>query len=270
MATKIDYVTSWTARLQSRLYTQFKSAVTWQQWAAMLGQQFQDLEDAAQTFFTLFSIDDSVGVQLDTIGRLVGQVRAGIDDATYRLYLKTRVLANRSTGTPEELYKLFITMLGSTVSPRYFAGFIKQFALRLTNLALTRTQALVAAQFLKSAREAGTRGVLEWQENVDSLMFSFDGAPCLTTALAAGGVVFTVDVTSTAGFPASGTVILSGAGGLESFTYSSITGNSFNYSGFFYTPGANHPIGEPVTQTGLTLGTGLGFDQGTYAGAIST
>lgn len=174
MANQIDYVSDWGARLRTRLYAQFASAPTWQAWCEkVLGPQFQDLEDAAQTFLTLLDIDNSVGVQLDVIGRIVGQVRSGTDDPTYRLYLKARILANLSTGTVEELYGVFLAMLGNGIGLIYKPGKIKQFSISIA-LVLTRIQALLAVKFLGDSKEAGARGLLEWKETADSSMFTFD------------------------------------------------------------------------------------------------
>lgn len=176
MAFTIDYESDWALRLRRLLYTQFRDATTWQQWCDdVLGPQAQDLEDALQTLFTLFSIDDCEGVQLDIIGRVVGQPRNSVDDATYRVYLKARILANRSTGTTEDLYAVFNALLGaigfvSTTSP------IRQFAFR-AKTAITRTQAMIAIEFLRAAKEAGAGAVFEWQESPTAQMFTYDTGP---------------------------------------------------------------------------------------------
>lgn len=175
MAT-MDLVESWQKRLRSRLYAQFASALTWQAWVDdVLAPQFQDLENAAQTILAILDIDNSVGVQLDVIGRLVGQVRLGVNDVTYRLYLKARVLANRSTGTVEEIFGVMRTLFGAATRPRYTGGYVKQFSIRLSGVVVTRAQALIASDFLKASKESAARGLLEWHESDDSVMFTFDG-----------------------------------------------------------------------------------------------
>lgn len=174
MAT-IDYVVDWSARLRSRLYTQFRGKVTWGQWTDVLGSLSQDWEDAAQTLLTILDIDASSGFQLDAIGRMIGQSRVGADDPTYRLYLRARVLANRSTGTAEEIYGVMIALYGAAAKPLYLGGYVKQFAMRVQNAVLTRAQALIGVQFLGAAKEAAARGVLEWKESADSVVFTFDG-----------------------------------------------------------------------------------------------
>lgn len=174
MAT-IDYVESWAQRLRGRLYAQFRNATTWQKWCdEILGPQFQDLEDATQSLLSLLDIDNSVGAQLDMIGRYVGQPRLGLLDVTYRLYLRARVLANKSTGTVEEIFAIMRALYGASAGPRYLPGYVKQFAIRITKT-LTRTEALVGVSFLGSSKEAGARGLLEWRETDSASVFTFDG-----------------------------------------------------------------------------------------------
>jgi hypothetical protein len=176
VANQIDYIDDWAARLRSRLYTQFRSATTWQAWCdEVLGPQFQDLEDAGQTLLTLLDIDDSEGVQLDTIGRVIGQPRNGVNDETYRLYLSARVLANKSTGTVDDIFKVMRALFGEDETlPTYQGGWVKQFSIRI-GAALTRSEALIATEFLGDSKEAGARGILEWRESAPALMFQFDG-----------------------------------------------------------------------------------------------
>lgn len=183
---KIDYVADWTARLRSRLYTQFRGLHTWELWIGLLARQFQDLEDSGQTLFGVYDIDNSSGVQLDAIGLIVGQARNGLDDATYRLYLKARIVANRSTGSPEEIYAVFRALLGliGFVITTDVLG-IKAFKVRIKS-AITRAQALAALDFLRDSKEAAARAILHWQETDDTNLFRFDIGPGFDVGLFAG------------------------------------------------------------------------------------
>lgn len=176
---KIDYVKDWAARLRSRLYTQFRNKVTWEQWIVhVLAPQFQDLEDSAQTLNTLLDIDNSYGVQLDIIGVIVGQKRLSTDDATYRVHIKARIQANRSTGTPEDLYKVFRALLGDTIGLVITtrASDVKAFTLRVRG-DITSAQVTVALLFLGIAKEASVRGLLEWIEVPEAQVFRYDTGP---------------------------------------------------------------------------------------------
>jgi hypothetical protein len=156
----IDYITDWSSRLKSRLYEQFKYKPNFVAWAEMIARQVQDLEDATQALRTIISIDDSVGPQLDNLGRIIGQVRTGIDDATYRLYLRARIAANKSNGTAENIYRVFRALFGN-IGFTIRQGGNKSFALTIRT-PLTAAQVAVAVSFLRDSKEAGARANLEY------------------------------------------------------------------------------------------------------------
>lgn len=184
----IDYVSDWAARLRTDLYAQYQGKVTWAQWVTLLARQTQALENSAQSLLTILDIANSVGVQLDVIGRIVGQPRLGAVDATYRLYLYARILANNSDGTAEQLYTIMTTLFGSGMI--YIPGIVKQFILQITTV-LTATQAAVAVQFLKDAEEAGARGILQWQQAANASMLYTGATAMIAVAYTAGLPVIT-------------------------------------------------------------------------------
>lgn len=76
---------------------------------ALLGQ-VASLEGAAVQLLTLRSIWTATGDQLDTLGRIVGQLRAGLVDAEYRLMILGRIFVNRGDGTLDQFDDL-LTLL---------------------------------------------------------------------------------------------------------------------------------------------------------------
>ena len=261
---QIDYIADWASRLRSRLYTQFRGKAGWTKWTdAVLGPQFQALEDAWQTILTILDIDGSSGLQLDTIGKIAGQPRGGVDDPSYRLYLKARILANRSTGTPEDLFSLYTAMLGVSALPTYKAGWNKQFAIKL-GAVITRAQALIGVSFLTEAKETGARGILEWQEYADSLMFEFASdhatVSSTTTSGLIGGATTACPLASATSFPNSGRVYISGSNN-EYIRYTSKAGNTLTLANAVT---LGHSAGDTVE---VIYGDGLGFDDGYFAGA---
>lgn len=79
------------------------------------GQQIQDLEDVLFTFDQRLDIDNSVGVQLDRVGTIVGQARRGLDDAAYRLLLKAKAGRNVSEGDIERVLSVWKLITTGTV-----------------------------------------------------------------------------------------------------------------------------------------------------------
>lgn len=247
--TTIDFISDWASRLRGRLYTQFRNKVTWEKWVTLLARQAQDLENAGQTLFSLLDIDNSEGVQLDTIGRIVGQERLGFDDVGYRLLLRARIISNKSTGTTEDLYKVFRALFGSGMA--YIPGIVKQFVLRITTV-LTPLQAAIGVQFLGDAEEAGARGILEWQEFSNDSMFYTANCAILTLGLATANV-FLCDGSD--GFPDSGSVIIDfGLPNQETLTYTRLSPGAFLSPielAFDHSPGASV---ELVGDDGLGFG----------------
>lgn len=66
----------------------------------------QEIENAAWDVILKRMIDNAQNAQLDTIGKLVGQIRNGQDDATYRVYITARIRINRSHGHPDDVIQV--------------------------------------------------------------------------------------------------------------------------------------------------------------------
>lgn len=183
----VDYVTDWAGRLQSRLYMQFATKPKIKAWAAMLGRQAQDLEDSAQAILTITNIDGSIGAQLDNLGRFIGQPRVGLDDPTYRTYLRARILANKSSGTPEALYRVIGALFSGAVMKITSSG-VKSFVLKVSTVVMSTAQANAALAFLIDSKEAGARVVLEYQQAPDARLLRFDTLPGFDNGIFGGAL----------------------------------------------------------------------------------
>ena len=208
---------SWPIRLRGRLYTQFQAA----QWAVSLANAVGAQQDAIQAaqvaLLSLWSIDPITsdtssaaygvgrGVQLDRIGRLVGQPRSGADDESYRYYLRARIAANRSNGTVDDLIRVFKAKLGATETPLYTPGGTASFILQLST-PMTDAVAEIALYFLRYAKMAGVRALLETQALPDTLMFYTALASYVSSPASIGDA--TIDVIDASTFPTSGSVII--------------------------------------------------------------
>lgn len=247
--TRID----WTTRLLGRIYQQFVGAPNIEAIVRAKAAQYQAIEDALHQLLTLPSIDDSYGAQLDNLGRILDMARGGATDASYRLYLKAKARALRSTGTAESIYKTFRALLGNN-SASLIVSRVGIAALTLTVLeVMTSTMATVGLYMLRIAKMAGVRAWLLWQQNVDSEMFIFDTSTNLSQQELIG--VTTLHVYSTAAFPSSGSLILGYSGtDQETVTYAGKTGTTF--TGVSATTNL-HELNTCVSLVGTT-GKGMG------------
>lgn len=249
----VDYIESWSDRLKSRLYFQFRDEASWNAWCdSIIGPQAQSTEDASETLLLILSIDDIEGVLLDVAGRIVGQKRAGLDDPTYRLYLKARIAANKSDSTPSALYRVF-SLLFPGHAIRVTTSPVKSFVFHVDGT-ITDVEALAALDFLASIKEAAARSILEWQEQDDDETFTFAVATSCMRASSISDTTMTIDPRLVGKFTATGQVVIDGGlAAAETVSYTSIVGNVITFAA----PLAKaHAIGAEVELVG---DPGLGF-----------
>lgn len=264
----VDDIPDWPARLRAKVYTQFSQSNWAVPTANAIGAGVQSLQNLLVALLSLWSIDPITndptsaaygvgrGVQLDRIGRLVGQPRSGADDDHYRYYLRAKIRANKSNGSPDDLIAVFKAMLGATEIPLYSPGNNASFILQLST-PMTEAVAAIALYFLRIAKQAGVRALLETQELVDSLMFYTAEVTYLTSAVSIGDA--TIDVSDASAFPTSGDVVLeSGTVDAETVTFSHRSDTTLYLS---VMPVAAHDAGGSVTLVGSA---GLGFPVATY------
>ncbi len=76
----------------------------------------QGFEDAAYTIIPKLVVDDNEGKQLDGIGDIVGQLRNGLEDDDYKIYLKGKIGLNNSNGTLDDIYLIWNAFSLATTS----------------------------------------------------------------------------------------------------------------------------------------------------------
>lgn len=143
---------------------------------ALLGaliQQAQDAEDAAFSIHDGFNLDTAVGAQLDGLGGIVGEPRNGREDETYRLWIRARILLNRSSGKVGEIYDIFNLIIPAGTEPELTDYYPAAFVLSITGGALEPDLADQLSLILHQAKAAGVGASLTWQESADADTFQF-------------------------------------------------------------------------------------------------
>lgn len=143
----------------------------------------QALETALLALLTDRAVNTAVGAQLDQLGVIVGQGRAGLSDADYRRYLRTKIKTNRSNATVEDLIdvvQLMIIDAALTVSVQRQA--LADIVIRLGGIAVTLSLATATATFLRQAKAAGVRLHLEYSSATPARTFRLDVGPGLDDA----------------------------------------------------------------------------------------
>lgn len=102
------------ARSISRLIEYFRRGPRNQALMTGIVGQVQDLEDSAWSLYYGLRLDNATGVNLDVIGRRVGEPRLGRVDDDYRAAIRTRILVNLSKGRVEDLIAIVRSLLPNT------------------------------------------------------------------------------------------------------------------------------------------------------------
>ena len=95
--------------------SEYQNSTNLLSWAAVLLRPFIDAAIAVGTLAAAFDVDRAGGVQLDTIGLILGASRTVgfqpsggvspvLDDSTYRIYLKAKIVQNQWDGQIGSLY----------------------------------------------------------------------------------------------------------------------------------------------------------------------
>lgn len=245
---------------RARVTQQFKDKPNFDALVVLLAQECDGLEQVFFDLMSFYATDTAGGAQLDVIGRIVGEPRnSETDDAVYRRRILARIRANKSSGTPEEIYAVFgalgIEDMELVLQPT--AGF----SLRIGET-LTAAQAAQYSRFLGAARAAGVHGIFEWFQGSEATTMSCT-CQTNTTAIASVGAT-AITVSSLVGFSASGQLALGGSAvdingdpdDYDVYTYAQATGGQFK--------GLTPPIflerasGSTVTQYPFPVGMGLG------------
>lgn len=163
-----------------RLALQFQDRPNFVQLLTELAVQCNGLEIVYGEQFPLLPvIATGTGIQLDVIGRIVGEPRGGFDDPTYRLHLVAKIYLNRSSGTPDQIYALFTALLGSIDGLSLTEEPPAAFTIHANGAALDQTTADYLLQILHRAKGAGIDARLNWSTVPGSETFTFLGGPGL-------------------------------------------------------------------------------------------
>ena len=87
----------------AKFLEQFKDKANLEALARSYLNRIQELENAIWEVINIRGIEESEGVGLDAIGRIVGRPRLALVDADYRIALRAQIRINRSSGTPEDM-----------------------------------------------------------------------------------------------------------------------------------------------------------------------
>lgn len=133
----------------------------------------QYLEGVLQQLYSERSIDTAIGAQLDVLGRLVGQARDGLNDDTYRRYIRARISVNRSKGRIQDIIRV-ADLVVDDVHARFNLKNQGRaaYVLKIEDVATTFALSLVVLDLVKDATAAGVRVIIESNADVPANAFT--------------------------------------------------------------------------------------------------
>lgn len=255
----VTQITNHVEQAKARFTEQFKDKTKLLQFLEAMLADTQDLETAMYALLTLRQVDTAEGVQLDVLGRIVGQPRLGLSDDDYRPFIKTRIAVNQSDGLVSQLINIVqLALSGQIADLDTLTVKVEQqppAAIEVIVQGTTLTEAFsdFLLGFLLDAKAAAARLILRFLLSEDAESFS----TAIFTALNGGhgASATTLIVDSTADFPTSGSLILDqGLPVEETVTYIAKTATQFTGVS------ATSNVHSDNAAVQLATGPGLGFD----------
>lgn len=146
-----------------------------QKFVAALAEPFQDLETAWHQMLAMRDVNQSQGVHLSTLGKLVGRPRSVVgDDEIYRRLVRAQVAVNKSTGRIDELLAIcelvvFDPSAEYVLDNQGNAAYV----IRIEGIALDWAVATLLVSLLRKATAGGVRVILEWWTQLEPELFRY-------------------------------------------------------------------------------------------------
>lgn len=151
-----------------------------QSYLGALAGECQPTEDGLTQLLLDRRISTAAGVQLDVLGKIVGQARGGLSDDDYRRFIRARISANKSSGTVEDILRVAVGVLGDddaaleirTLPPA-------SFRLRVNEIEVSDDIGTILLGFLRDTAAAGVGAVLQYTpaDPSDALLCDLSTAP---------------------------------------------------------------------------------------------
>lgn len=144
-------------------------------WLSIDIDRLQRIEDVLLAIYAAFDVDTAVGDQLEALGEIVGEKRKGRADELYRLWVKARIVINRSNGKVHDLLKITRIVLGSDPLVTYTPDYPMAFRIDIVG-STPNVPTLVA--ILEEARAGGVKMHVTYTDDpLFSFTFADDDSP---------------------------------------------------------------------------------------------
>lgn len=171
----MDKIASHSAEALKRLPEVLKNKPQLAAWITALCQPAQTIEDVLYQLLVERTVDAGSGAQLDTLGKIVGQPRDGLNDTDYRRYIRARIATNKSSGLTNELLHIARLIVNdSDANIRWDPSYPTAGTITVSSIPFDATLASILVKFLRAAAASGVRILLEWTELDTEDLFFWD------------------------------------------------------------------------------------------------
>lgn len=140
---------------------------------AVLGP-VQTLEDTFQSIILSRRVNYATGDALDLLGKLVTQPRNGLDDESYRRFIRARIATNSSDGLVEELINISHLVIDDDDAYVHVANIgVAALHIIIEDIVMDTDLAEIVVSFLRQAASGGVRVVVEYWPEPEAQMFAF-------------------------------------------------------------------------------------------------
>lgn len=169
---RVDHV----ALALERLPAYLRDKPRWRELLTVLVTPLQEIEDATQAVILQRNLDDAEGAQVDQLGAIVGEARAGATDAVYRRRIRARIAVNLSRGLSEDLIRIArLIVYDAGASIEIEQQDVATVVVRIGTLATDAAVAADVIAFLRVSASAGVRVLVEYSPVAPANTFTLDG-----------------------------------------------------------------------------------------------
>lgn len=177
-------ITDHVERALARLLEQDKGKPRLEALVKIFADRYQRIENVVTQLANNRWVLTAEGVQLDTLGEIVGEPRNGKIDDVYRLWIRARILINRSSGKVSELLRVARIILGDAPDLVYTPEPPAAFQIELTGVSGSGDVARVLFDALNQVRAGGVRMNILYNDDIPTAFtFNIDGTEGVSDAV---------------------------------------------------------------------------------------
>ena len=171
---------------KARLASPFSGKPRLEALVGVFAKRIQDFENTIFEIIDETTIDAAVGTVLDGIGNIVGQLRRGQSDIDYRQSIKSRILLNTASATPEDIIALVESVVGVAKTVVITEFFPASFEAEVTEALDLDTDGVVVGRFVQEGKPAGVGAVFRFHTTDTPFTYSSSASPEIDAALGLG------------------------------------------------------------------------------------